>query len=90
VRSVSAASVREYSMAHVSKPTYRVVDVGPLDRVIKFTTKVRYDLGISTRCARCRKEIEDEFFYGGFKKGHPNMLFHWKCLDPEDREKIDE
>ncbi len=34
---------------------------------------------MSTRCDVCGDEITDEFFVGGFKKGHPNLKMHEKC-----------
>lgn len=74
----------------VYKPTTHVVDIGPLDTVIKLSTAGRIRCGMKTICDRCRKHITDEYFYGGFKKGHVNMKFHERCLDEQARSVVRE
>ena len=67
----------------VSKVTRHLVEIGPLDNVLRLQTGIRIKHGIKTICHRCRKPVTDETFIAGFKDGVPNMLFHESCLDAQ-------
>jgi hypothetical protein len=52
-----------------------------LEHVLALPTVARISRGIKTTCAGCDGAIKDDFFFAGFAQGHPNRMFHWKCLD---------
>ncbi len=73
-------------MTKVRYPTYAMREVKYFDAVAEFVTSARSDRGIKTICDSCGKPISDEFFYGGFKSGEKNRIFHWDCLDERAHE----
>lgn len=67
----------------VSKPTFKIVDIGPADQYMVWGEGVaekRKTYGLKTICSRCQKQIDGEFIVA-MKRGHPNYPFHVKCFD---------
>ena len=58
-------------------------DIGPLDATIRLPMASRLKYGVKTVCAVCGKPITDEFFLGGFKKRHRNLMLHEACADEQ-------
>ena len=63
----------------IRKPTTHLVEIGPLDTTLRLPTIGRKKYNMKTTCVRCGKQVDDEYFIAGFKKGHPNMILHEKC-----------
>lgn len=57
------------------------VDIGPLDHKLRLPMSSRKARGMKTVCDACRKSIDDEFFIGGFKEGHRNLILHESCAE---------
>ncbi len=57
------------------------IDIGQLDHKLRLAMSPRK--GMKTVCDACRKPIEDEFFIGGFKSGHRNLILHEACAGEE-------
>ena len=57
------------------------VDIGALDHRLRLPMAGRVRQGMKTRCDVCGKDITDEFFIGGFKEGHRNLLLHEACAE---------
>lgn len=55
------------------------VEIGPLDNTLRLPMAARRARGLKTVCVACGKPITDDFFIGGFKAGHPNMILHEAC-----------
>ncbi len=63
----------------ILKPVMTAVENGDLDFKQRFSNAPRLERGMKTRCAACGKDITDEFFIGGFKAGHQNLILHERC-----------
>lgn len=60
-------------------------DIGHLDGHLILSNKKRIDRGAKSVCDACRREISDENFIGGIKKGFQNMSFHVDCVPESER-----
>ena len=67
----------------IRKPTTHLVEIGSLDKTIRFPTAPRKRCNQKTICMYCGKSVDDEYFIAGFKKGLPNMIFHERCLEED-------
>ncbi len=70
----------------VYKPTSRLIDIGPLDVVLRVTSAIG-KVGMRT-CGRCKKKISDNVIAVGFLKGHANLILHEDCLDEQAKSVI--
>ena len=67
----------------VRKERTVLVEIGPLEHVVRLPMSGRISVGMKTICDACGKKIEDEFFIAGFKDGHPNLKLHEGCAPKE-------
>jgi hypothetical protein len=70
-------------MPRITVPTIKVLEI-TLDATKLLPTAGRIRAGMKTVCRQCHKEITDEFFVSGLKRGYPNMIFCLACVPLDD------
>jgi len=62
-----------------TKAVTEMVEIGDFYAVFSLPTAPRIKLGLSCKCAACGREITDEKFIAGIKRGFPNAMLHADC-----------
>jgi len=68
----------------ISRPTHRMVEIGPLDACLRLPTESRVRHGMKTICVACREPVTESTFIAGFLHGMPNMILHERCIPYDD------
>jgi hypothetical protein len=69
----------------VREKVWALKDIGPLDGHLILPMALRMTRGMKTVCEACGKNVIDDKFLGGFKKGFHNMVFHVECVPENER-----
>lgn len=59
-----------------------------LTALLRLPAEGRRRRGQNMTCDACGRQIDDEFFLGGFATGHKNMLLHESCVPEADKARL--
>jgi hypothetical protein len=77
-RAIRAAMRDDAQKVRVRTPSLTMEET-ILDHALRLPTAARAKAGMATDCDACGEAITDEYFYGGFSAGRPNLKLHERC-----------